>query len=141
MVQNEIGHLIEERRQYQGGEGSLEDYLKNAKKTEEEFRNELKPAAEGVIKRSLVLAKLGEMEKVEVGAADIDAEIERVVQNSNNDERVRKVFSSPTARESLGRNIYIRKAIDRLAEIATKNEEATPPVEKEGGKENGEATQ
>ncbi|OGO00969.1 MAG: trigger factor [Chloroflexi bacterium RBG_13_52_14] len=141
MVQNEIDHLIEERRQYQGGEGSLEDYLKNAKKTEEEFRNELKPAAEGVIKRSLVLAKLGEMEKVEVGAADIDAEIERVVQNSNNDERVRQVFSSPTARESLGRNIYIRKAIDRLAEIATKNEEATPPVEKEGGKENGEATQ
>ena len=141
MVQNEIDHLIEERRQYQGGEGSLEDYLKNAKKTEEEFRNELKPAAEGVIKRSLVLAKLGEMEKVEVGAADIDAEIERVVQNSNNDERVRQVFSSPTARESLGRNIYIRKAIDRLAEIATKVEEATPPVEKEGGKENGEATQ
>ena len=141
MVQNEIDHLIEERRQYQGGEGSLEDYLKNAKKTEEEFRNELKPAAEGVIKRSLVLAKLGEMEKVEVGAADIDAEIERVVQNSNNDERVRQVFSSQTARESLGRNIYIRKAIDRLAEIATKVEEATPPVEKEGGKENGEATQ
>ena len=141
MVQNEIDHLVEERRQYQGREGSLEDYLKNAKKTEEEFRNELKPAAEGVIKRSLVLAKLGEMEKVEVGAADIDAEIERVVQNSNNDERVRQVFSSPTARESLGRNIYIRKAIDRLAEIATKVEEATPPVEKEGGKENGEATQ
>ncbi len=129
MVQNEIDHLVEERRQYQGGEGSLEDYLKNAKKTEEEFRNELKPAAEGVIKRSLVLAKLGELEKVEVSAADIDAEIERVVQNSSNDERVRQVFSSPTARESLGRNIYIRKAIDRLAEIATKDEEATPPVE------------
>jgi len=140
MVHNEIDHLIEERRQYQGGEGSLEEYLKNAKKTEEEFRNELKPAAEGIIKRSLVLVKLGELEKLEVGAADIDAEIERIVQNSNNDERVRQVFSSPSGRESLGRNIYMRKAVDRLVEIATKVEEATPPLEKEGGKENGEAT-
>ena len=139
LVQNEIEQLIDERKQYLGERDSLENYLKNAKKTEEEFRNELKPKAEDIIKRSLVLEKLGEVEKIEVGDAEVDAEVERIAQQSA-DERVRQVFSSQSGRESLRRNIYMRKIIDRLAEIATKGEETTPLEEKEGGKENGEST-
>jgi trigger factor len=139
LVQNEIEQLIDERKQYLGERDSLENYLKNAKKTEEEFRNELKPKAEDIIKRSLVLEKLGEVEKIEVGDAEVDAEVERIAQQSA-DERVRQVFSSQSGRESLRRNIYMRKIIDRLAEIATKGEEITPLEEKEGGKENGEST-
>jgi trigger factor len=140
LMQNEIDHLIEERKQYLGEQESLESYLKNVKKTEEEFRNELKPAAEDAIKRSLVLGKLGEVEKIEINEADIDAEVERMVQGSNNDARVRELFSSASGRESLRRNIYVRKTIDRLFEIATNVEESIPSAEKEGGKENGEAT-
>jgi len=139
LVQNEIEQLIDERKQYLGERDSLENYLKNAKKTEEEFRNELKPKAEDIIKRSLVLEKLGEVEKIEVSDAEVDAEVERIAQQSA-DERVRQVFSSQSGRESLRRNIYMRKIIDRLAEIATKGEETTPLEEKEGGKENGEST-
>jgi FKBP-type peptidyl-prolyl cis-trans isomerase (trigger factor) len=93
-----------------------------------------------MIKRSLVLEKLGEVEKTEVGDAEVDAEVERVIQGANNDERVRQLFDSPSGRESLRRNIYMRKTIDRLAEIATKGEGTTPLEEKEGGKENGEST-
>ena len=139
LVQNEIDRLIDERKQYLGERDSLENYLKNVKKTEEEFRNELKPKAEDMIKRSLVLEKLGEVEKIEVSDAEVDAEVERIAQQSA-DERVRQVFSSQSGRESLRRNIYMRKIIDRLAEIATKGEETTPLEEKEGGKENGEST-
>jgi trigger factor len=140
LVQNEIDRLIDERKQYLGERDSLENYLKNVKKTEEEFRNELKPMAEDMIKRSLVLEKLGEVEKTEVSDAEVDAEVERIIQGAKNDERVRQLFSSPSGRESLRRNIYMRKTIDRLAEIATKGEEITPLEEKEGGKENGEST-
>ena len=140
LVQNEIDHLIDERKQYLGEKDSLENYLKNVKKTEEEFRNELKPMAEDMIKRSLVLEKLGEVEKTEVSDAEVDAEVERIIQGAKNDERVRQLFSSPSGRESLRRNIYMRKTIDRLVEIATKGEETIPLEEKEGGKENGEST-
>jgi len=140
LVQNEIDRLIDERKQYLGERDSLENYLKNVKKTEEEFRNELKPMAEDMIKRSLVLEQLGEVEKTEVSDAEVDAEVERIIQGAKNDERVRQLFSSPSGRESLRRNIYMRKTIDRLAEIATKGEEITPLEEKEGGKENGEST-
>ena len=137
LVQNEIDHLVAERKQYLSEQGGMENYLKNAKKTEEEFRNELKPMAEDVIKRSLVLEKLGQLEKIEVSEADVDSEVERIIKGANNDERVRQLFSSPSGRESLKRNTYMRKIIDRLIDIATKGEESTPSME--GGKENGEA--
>jgi trigger factor len=140
MVQHEIDHLIEERKQYLNKKEGLEEYLKNIKKTEEEFRNELKPMAEDIIKRSLVIEKIREVEKVDVSEAEIDSEIEQIIQRAK-DERVRQVFSSPQGRESLGRNLNIRKALDRLVEITTKGEESTPLEEKEGGKENGETTQ
>lgn len=138
LVQDEIDHLIEERKQYLGERESLEDYLKNAKKTEEEFRNELKPRAEDIIKRSLVLEKLGEMEKIEVNESEITAEAERVIQGASDDEKLKQFFSSQSGKESLRRNIYMRKIIDRFTDIATKVEETTPLEEKEGGKENGE---
>jgi len=140
LVQDEIEHLIEERKQYLGEKDSLENYLKNAKKTVEEFRNELKPGAEDIIKRSLVLDKLAELEKIELADSEVDAEVERVIQGANNDERVRQLFSSPSGRQSLKRNLYIRKTIDRLVDIATKVEETALLEGKEGGKENGEPT-
>jgi len=127
--------------QYLGEKDSLENYLKNAKKTVEEFRNELKPAAEDIIKRSLALDKLAEVEKIELADSEVDAEVERVIQGANNDERVRQLFSSPSGRQSLKRNLYIRKTIDRLVDTATKVEETAPLEGKEGGKENGEPTQ
>jgi trigger factor len=140
LLQDEIDHLIEERKQYLGEKDSLENYLKNAKKTVEEFRNELKPAAEDIIKRSLVLDKLIEVEKIELDDSEVDAEVERVIQGANNDERVRQLFSSPSGRQSLKRNLHIRKSIDRLVDIATRVEETTPLEGKEGGKDNGEPT-
>jgi len=140
LVENEIDRLIEERKQYLGEKDSLENYLKNAKKTEEEFRNELKPMAEAFIRSSLVVEKLGELEKIEVGDSEVEAAVERVIQGANNDERVRQLFSSASGRESLRRNINIQKTIDRLVDIATKVEETTTLEGKEGGKENGEPT-
>ena len=89
---------------------------------------------------SLVLDKLMELEKIELSDSEVDAEVERVIQGANNDERVRQFFSSPSGRQSLRRNLHIRKTIDRLLDIATKAEETTPLEGKEGGKENAEPT-
>ncbi len=146
MVQSEIDHIIAEREQQFGDRASLENYLSSVKKTEDEFRSELRPMAERVVIRSVVLQKFAELEGVEVGAADIDAEVERMKQHAS-DEGVRKLLDSPSARESLGRNMFIRKAIDRLFEIATAEEapvssedESAASQSKEEGDENGDAT-
>ena len=147
MVQQEIDHLIAEREQQFGDRASLQNYLNSVKKTEDEFRNELRPMAERIVIRSVVLQKFAELEGVEVSAADIESEVEHVKEHAS-DERVRRVLDSPSARESLGRNMFIRKAIDRLFEIATGEEtpvssedESAPSQAKEERDENGDATQ
>ncbi len=140
MVQHEIDHLIEERKRYRDKREGLEEYLKNLKKTEEEFRNELRPMAEDIIKRSLVIEKLREVENINVTDAEVDSEIEQIIQRSK-DERVREVFSAPSSRETLRRNMSLRKTLDRLVEVVTaKREESKVSGEKEGGQENGETT-
>ncbi len=147
MVQNEIDHLISERERHFGDRHGLEDYLNSLKKTQEEFRNELRPMAERIVLRSLVLQRFAELEGIEVSAADIDAEVENMMQYAS-DEGVRRLFDSSSARESLRRNLFIRKAIDRLAEIATAGEasvalekESVVSPAKEEEDENGDATE
>jgi trigger factor len=146
LVQQEIEHIIAERKRYINDPNGLEGYLKSAGKTEEEFRNELRPMAERMVVRSLVLQRFAELEGIEVNAAEIDAEVEHIKQHSS-DEGVRKVFDSPSARESLGRNLFIRKAIARLVDIVTEDKspkkskkESFTSHTKEEGEENGDAT-
>jgi trigger factor len=147
MVQNEIDHLMSEQERHFGDRHGLEDYLNRLKKTQEEFRNELRPMAERIVLRSLVLQRFAELEEIEVSAADIDAEVENMMQYAS-DEGVRRLFDSSSARESLRRNLFIRKAIDRLAEIATAGEasvalekESVVSTAKEEEDENGDATE
>jgi trigger factor len=147
MVQNEIDHLMSEQERHFGDRHGLEDYLNRLKKTQEEFRNELRPMAERIVLRSLVLQRFAELEGIEVNAADIDAEVENMMQYAS-DEGVRRLFDSSSARESLRRNLFIRKAIDRLAEIATAGEasvalekESVVSPAKEEEDENGDATE
>ena len=147
MVQNEIDHLMSEQERHFGDRHGLEDYLNRLKKTQEEFRNELRPMAERIVLRSLVLQRFAELEGVEVSAADIDAEVENMMQYAS-DEGVRRLFDSSSARESLRRNLFIRRAIDRLAEIATAGEasvalekESVVSTAKEEEDENGDATE
>jgi trigger factor len=145
MVQDEIDHLISERERYFGDKQRLESYLNSLKKTQEEFRSELRPMAERIVLRSLVLLKFAELEGIEVSDADIDAEVEHMMQHTS-DEGLRGLFNSPSAKESLRKNLFIRKALDRLVEIATgekapatAEEKSTVLPAKEEGDENGDA--
>jgi trigger factor len=147
MVQNDIDRLIDERERYFGDRAKLESYLESVKKTQDELRDELKPMAERTVLRSLVLHRFADLEKIEVSSAEVDADVERIVQNASG-EGVRQLLDTESNREMLRRNLYIRKAIDRLVEIATaepvavtSEEESTESPEKEEGDENGDETQ
>jgi FKBP-type peptidyl-prolyl cis-trans isomerase (trigger factor) len=150
MVQQEVDRLIAENKQRLGDREGLEEYLNSIGKTEEEYRGEIRPMAERIVIRSLVLQQFAEQEEIEVSVADIDAEVDHLMQHTA-DERMRQIFDSPSARETLGRNLFIRKAIDRLYEIVTGEsdsvdtistvEESVETPAKEEEDENGNATQ
>jgi trigger factor len=118
MVDSELDHLVEENRRQHGNKEALDTYLDSIGKTEDEFRAELRPMAERIVIRSIVIQKFAELEGIQVGLDEINAEVEQMVQHVS-DDSVRQVFDTPQARVSLGRNLFVKKAIERLYEVVT----------------------
>jgi trigger factor len=120
LVEMEIARLLDQQaRQLQASNIELEEYLKRVGKTEEELREELHPLATKRVTSSLVLGRIAEEEKIEVSDAEINTELENMVQSvSGNKDEVKKRLDSPQVRDSIGQLLMTRKTIQRLVEIA-----------------------
>ncbi len=132
LVEQEIDRLIAaEERELQASRISLEDYLRGRRKSREELREELRPLANRQVARSLVLSKVAEAEKIAVTSEEIDEEIETVAQGAGQQsEKLRKLFQSPAARQSLEKVLVTRKTVKRLVAIAS-GEAETEAISKE----------
>jgi len=128
LLEREIDHMVEERVARLRRLGfTLEGYLEMVEKSEEEWREELRPQAEERLKRSLVLGKVAELEGIEVEEAEIEEEIERRTQLLGDRADVaRESLSSAPSRRNIALELYGRKALQRLVEIATKGPEPKP---------------
>ncbi len=121
LVEREIDRLLsDEARNFTEGITGLENYLRSLNKTIDDHREELRPMANRRVVRSLVLGKIAEAEKIEVDDSEIEAEIEKMVQDAGKQaEEVRKLFSLPQARDSIKQFLVGRKSVERLVQIAT----------------------
>ena len=121
LAEREIDRLLnDEARQFTEGITGLENYLRSLNKTIDNHREELRPMANRRVVRSLVLGKVAEAEKIEVADSEIDAEIEKMVQDAGKQaEEVKKLFSLPQARDSIKQFLVGRKTVERLVQIAT----------------------
>lgn len=136
LVEMEINRILNEQaRQLQMSGRGLEEYLKSINKTEEELREELRPAATKNVTGSLVVGKVAEAEKIEVSDSDVDAAIEGMTQNNADAKKdeMRKLLDTPQTRESIKRSLITRKTIERLVEIA-KSPDTTQTEAKEAQK-------
>lgn len=116
LVDREIERIVHDQAHQAGME--LERYLELIKRSAQELVDDLKPAATERVKRSLALGRLADDEQIEVEPAEIDAEIERLVESSGSQaEQMRKIFESPDAKASIGRSLLTRKTLERLVEI------------------------
>jgi len=132
LVEMEVDRSLERNIQLlqRSGQG-LEQYLQNINKTEEELREELRPAATKRVARSLVLGKIAEEEKIEVSDSEIEAEIEEATKSvTENKDELEKALSTPQARQSIEKQLVTRKTIQRMTEIAQDSKE-TQSIEKE----------
>ena len=136
LVEMEIDHLLNQQlRRWQMSGGGLDEYLKGLNKTEEELREELRPLATKRVTRSLVLDKVVEEEKIEVGDSEIEAEIEAMTKNaSENEGELEKFLNSPSARESVKQLLFARKVTQRLVEIARGSNMNNEKIQKGGEK-------
>jgi trigger factor len=119
-VEMEIDRALEQQaRQLQANNMAMEEYLSRVGKKEEELREELRPAATKRVIRSLVLGKIYEAEKIEVSEAEIDAELERMIEGAGDKkDEARKQLNTPQVRNSLEQVVATRKTVQGLVEIA-----------------------
>jgi len=127
-TEQEIDRLGNEQMMRLGGM-QVQDFLKYRGITEEDFRNELRPAAEKRVMSSLILNKVHDTENVEVDEAEIDSEIDKIVEEAGEEqaEAIKKMFETAEARESIRGRLLTEKTINLLIDIATTDEVA--PVE------------
>jgi trigger factor len=117
LVDHEIDHLIREamgndRQQYLS-------YLQTIGRTEQEFRETWREAAETRVKRSLVLQALAEAEGVEISVEEIEQELEVLVAPMGDDaERFRQMFATDEGVATIRRNLLSRKTLERLTALA-----------------------
>lgn len=122
LVEQEIGRLLSEREMILGGQGGLENYLKNLNKTEEEMREELRPEATKRVTQSLVLGRIAEERKIEASAAEVDTEIESMLKNAGGGVgELRKVLGTEQGRYWVEERLIVQKTVQYLTGIATGN--------------------
>ena len=104
----------------------MDTYLRFIGQTEEEWSEQLRPQAEERLATFLVMRKLAEQETIEVNPEDVDAEIDRLTENSAEEsvESLRRVLNSEDSRESIRSSLLSRKVLAYLVEIARTNGES-----------------
>ncbi len=118
LLEREIDRLLRDQARAAGQD--VDRYLQMMRRSLEELREQFRPAALERVRRSLAITRLAEEEGISVEAAEIDAEVERIVGSSGPQaDQVRRLFSSPEGRDAIERSLLTRKTLDRLVEIAS----------------------
>jgi FKBP-type peptidyl-prolyl cis-trans isomerase (trigger factor) len=125
-VEQQIMLQINQFRQQVGGKRFV-DYLKSTNRTIEDAKNELRPEAEKMVKRNLLLAAVAEYLKVEITEEDIKRTI---LQQENSimdmaldfESRRKRLDETPGAKEQLVHSIRLKKATDYIVDKAILSE-------------------
>jgi trigger factor len=133
MIDKQVDSDLEDlRNRLSQEQQTLEGYLRLKGQSEPELREELRPEAARRLRNSLVLREIATRESVSVSAQDIDAEIDRMIGNSENRDQLRQIYSGNYIRNMLENELFERKLMDHIIGIATEGRgPADPPEEPE----------
>ena len=122
LEQREMAYILQDEAR-RLGYAKVEDYLKSANRTAEEFSKELHPVARKRVINTLILNKVAETEKIEIISSEVDNKIEEMTRNVQDKEKMRQFLALPRVRESIEQSLRTQKTVDRLVQIATGNKE------------------
>jgi trigger factor len=125
LVEREMDHLV--RESMGNDQQQFVNYLRRLGRTEQEYRETLREAAETRVRRSLALSRLAEAEGLEVTAEEIEEELDTLVAPMGDDAaRFRQMFATEDGVSTIRRNLISKKTLDRLAAIASGELEEEP---------------
>ncbi|MBR1389926.1 MAG: trigger factor [Lachnospiraceae bacterium] len=124
MVESQIDSLIREFAQRLASQGmGLDQYMQYTGSNMDQLKEQLRPEALDRIQGSLVLEAIAKEQKFEITDAEIDAEIADMAKNYGMEAEQLKDGIGEGERESIQKNLEIRKAIDFILEHAEEVEE------------------
>jgi trigger factor len=122
LVDQETDSLLKERDMVFRERGGLEGYLKSLNKTVAEIREEFRPEANRRVTEALVLGKVAEQEKITADEAEVNAEIENMMQDAGDKAAdLRRLFGTSQARHVVEDRLATRKTVQCLVGIAESN--------------------
>lgn len=119
MIHDELHNMINDFGANLAAQGlTLEQYLTQVKKTNEEFENDMKPEAEKRIKIGLLLAKIAQDEKIESSEKEIDNEVKKIIASQQDKEEAEKKFNNENYKRYVKNVMANRKVVLMLVELA-----------------------
>ena len=118
LVEEQAAHIREDAiRNIEAHQMKLEDYLKQAKLTEEAWKKEIDEVAEKRIIGHLIIAKLADEFGIKVKDEDVDQQLDQLRQMYGKDEHARQELAGEEARISIRNRIRINMTMDKLVEL------------------------
>lgn len=114
---------LRSRLQYSGA--SLEAYLRQSNQTEDQLKEDIRPAAGKDLRTSLILREVAEKEGIEVTDSDIELEIDNITNQTPQADEMREAYlKNNYLRLALRNDLFDQRLTDRLIEIATQGKGA-----------------
>jgi len=119
MIKAEVDELVERtERRVKQQKMTLADYLEALGKTEEQYREELKPTAEIRLKRGLALNQIIKQENLSVSDEEIEQQIDRMAAAYGpQSKEARQAFAQPENREGVKIDLLTQAGMQRLIAI------------------------
>ena len=132
MVEEELDHIIERTEaRLKDQKISLDEFLNLKKQSREAYREELRPKADGNVKRGLVMSELAVLEKLGVSRDEVTIAVNMISAGyGENADSVRESLASDEARQSLSISLLTDKVTGRLKSIC-KGENPPLPSEEQ----------
>ncbi|MFH1662444.1 MAG: trigger factor [Chloroflexota bacterium] len=121
MVDTEVNYMINQHMQQLGMSARDKDHFEKMMENmpREELQDEYRPLAVKRVSGCLVLDKVSEAENIEVSDAEIDSEIEMMIQDAGAKKAEQKnYYNTPHSKGYIKKVITARKAVQRLVDIA-----------------------
>ena len=132
LVEREIDSMVDRESNHASHTPEeLEKWLAQIGRTEEEVRDEMRPVADIAVRRALVLGELATLEGIAVEEAEVDAEVDRMLDQFfgagsglEGDQKLqfRAMFDTPDSRASIRHQLMTSATLGRLVEIASQDE-------------------
>jgi trigger factor len=122
IIKREVDNMIEDQqRALKSRKIELDSYLNHLGKSEDELREEMRPAARERVVRNLVLKNLSREFNLEISDAEVESQIKDMFAGANK-RSIRRALKSDEVKKSVSMSILNRKAMENLVNLIKGNE-------------------